>query len=394
MMPRHLIFLFLNHVLLFARLAMGGVAGFSEEQAGLVVVEAEAFSHQALDGVRRWMVTDAESEPGPYADADLPHADGASVGAYLEILPDTRTNHGEKLVRGVNFTDEPGLMGVLAYPVYFHQAGRYLVWARAFSTGSEDNGVHFGLNGTWPESGRRLQLCQGKHQWTWSSAQRRPENHCGDPRTVWLDVAEPGLHTILVSMREDGFELDKFILTLDETFEPEGMGPAVTRSTPALLEKKSAFFNIHHYRHLLMATEHFEPVEGVPGYYVDKGRAALAINAAKKANRDGFAAARFEYPWKQGATFNLVLVTLTELDGESHYRVRLNGQGIGEFQNPETETDYREVEFTMKHIQLNQGDILTVESNAVTNGKIPENDETAYSRGRWRGLVLQDPEGS
>ena len=34
-----------------------------------------------------------------------------------------------------------------------------------------------------------------------------------DGRKIWLDIKEPGLHTIMFSMREDGFEFDKFLLT-------------------------------------------------------------------------------------------------------------------------------------------------------------------------------------
>ena len=96
---------------------------------------------------------------------------------------------------------------------------------RAYSTGGEDNGLHLGIDGTWPEESARAQFCSGKNQWTWSSAQRRSSNHCGSPRTVFLTVDTPGEHEVHFSMREDGFELDKVLLVLDESFEPSGAGP-------------------------------------------------------------------------------------------------------------------------------------------------------------------------
>ena len=34
------------------------------------------------------------------------------------------------------------------------------------------------------ESGERMQWCKGKNKWTWSSAQRVEENHCGTPQTI------------------------------------------------------------------------------------------------------------------------------------------------------------------------------------------------------------------
>lgn len=190
-----------------------------------VVVEAEDFATQHLADKRRWLVFSNTSVQHPYADSDVAHVKDASGGKYIEILPDTRTNHSETLVRGENFSDQGGQIGVLTYPIYFTHPGRYYIWARAYSTGSEDNGVHFGINGTWPQTSARLQLCTGKHQWTWSSARRVPDNHCGSTNTVYLDVPTAGVHILMVSMREDGFELDKFILTQDQSFKPEGVGP-------------------------------------------------------------------------------------------------------------------------------------------------------------------------
>ena len=45
------------------------------------------------------------------------------------------------------------------------------------------------------------------------------------PGSIYVDVAAPGEHTIAVSMREDGFEFDKLVLTDDEGYEPQGDGP-------------------------------------------------------------------------------------------------------------------------------------------------------------------------
>ncbi|MDZ7605447.1 MAG: hypothetical protein U5K79_07615 [Cyclobacteriaceae bacterium] len=154
-------------------------------------------------------------------DSDSNHAETASNQAYLEVLPDTRVTHDDKLTNGVNFTNEPGEMAVLSYKIDFNTTGRYYVWVRAFSTGTEDNGVHVGIDNQWPESGRRMQWCEGKNQWTWASKQRTEANHCGEPYLIFLDVDTKGEHTIQFSMREDGFEFDKFILTTDRDFIPE-----------------------------------------------------------------------------------------------------------------------------------------------------------------------------
>lgn len=206
----------------------------AEEKDGYVAVEAEAFVAQHKDDVRRWYITrPGEKPPAAGADGDPSHADSASGKAYLEILPDTRRTHDDKLTRSENFADKGGIMAIVDYPVKFNTPGRYYVWVRAYSTGSEDNGIHVGLNGAWPESGQRLQWCEGKNTWRWESKQRTPQNHCGEPHKIFLDIDKPGVHVISFSMREDGFEFDQFLLTTSRDFaRPEGPAPRRRRRSP------------------------------------------------------------------------------------------------------------------------------------------------------------------
>ncbi len=200
------------------------------ENNGLVAVEAEHFFRQDSTSVRQWYVFSADSNPNILPDADSSHAASASGGAYLEILPDARQTHADPLVHGESFSNDPGRLGILTYHVEINNPGRYYVWVRAFSTGSEDNGLHVGLDGEWPESGQRLQWCDGKQQWWWESKQRTAEEHCGEPYKIYLDIKEPGFHTIHFSMREDGFEFDKWLMTTDKEFQrPLHAGPEEMR---------------------------------------------------------------------------------------------------------------------------------------------------------------------
>ena len=112
------------------------------------------------------------------------------------------------------------------YHVKINTPGRYYVWGRSFSEGAEDNGLHTGFDGIWPDHGQRMQWCEGKNEWTWAAKQRTTEVHCGVPGEIYLDIEKPGIHDITFSMREDGFEMDKFILTLDPGYRPSGKGPA------------------------------------------------------------------------------------------------------------------------------------------------------------------------
>jgi hypothetical protein len=203
-----------------------GVIVFKEVK-GMVAVEAEHFAAQTHDTVRKWYVTSSKHTPEVTPDGDSSHANSASGSAYVEILPDTRRTHADKLTAGQNFSNEAGNMAILIYPVQFNTPGRYYVWVRAYSTGSEDNGIHVGIDGEWPASGQRLQWCEGKNTWHWESKQRTEKVHCDEPYKIYIDVEEPELHTIEFSMREDGFEFDKWLMTLEREFKrPDDAGPA------------------------------------------------------------------------------------------------------------------------------------------------------------------------
>jgi len=203
-----------------------------QENNGAVAVEAEYFYKQSKSEMRQWYVKSKESVSSDDLSASKQTHLKASNNAYVEILPDTRVTHSDALVKGENFSNKGGELGILHYKVRINEPGRYYVWVRAFSTGSEDNGIHVGLNGEWPAHGQRMQWCKGKNKWTWESKQRTKKEHCGVPKEIYLDIEKAGIHDIQFSMREDGFEFDKFILTKDSNFTPKNEGLKVTTLWP------------------------------------------------------------------------------------------------------------------------------------------------------------------
>ncbi len=189
-----------------------------QDKNNRIEVEAENYHLNSNNGsLRKWYIR----KKGKNSHATVNHAHTASNKAYIEASPDTRVNHKNELIYGENFFPNPGTGGIVSYKVNIKTPGKYRVWVKAYSSGTEDNGLHVGLDGKWPESGQRIQLCKGKHKWTWSSAQRVPENHCGIPKSIYLDIKEAGEHIVSFSMREDGFKLDKFILTSNLQYSPE-----------------------------------------------------------------------------------------------------------------------------------------------------------------------------
>jgi hypothetical protein len=182
-----------------------------------ITVEAESFAKQTLAEKRSWQIKTEQP--------------GASGGAYIQLLPDTRRSHADKLIKGENFSDEAGKMAVLEYPIEVKVSGRYYVWARTWSSNSEDNGLHFGLNGEWQDSGKRWQTVESDG-WHWDCKQRTPDEHTGVPMQLWLDIDKPGPHTLMLSMREDGATVDQIMLVSDAQFRPEGVKYDMAASSP------------------------------------------------------------------------------------------------------------------------------------------------------------------
>jgi len=178
-------------------------------------VEAEDFTSKN----ERWVLTSPGNVPNFQDDPDPPHNGSASGKANLELLPDTRVTHDDPTSGGPDGSlwGAPGPGPSIDYLVNFPEPGQYLVYVKTYSTGSEDNGIHVGINGTKPASGKRMQTCK-KRKWVWTSAQRTNEEHCGVPKQIWLDVPAAGPNKITFYAREDGFELDQ-ILFLKETHD-------------------------------------------------------------------------------------------------------------------------------------------------------------------------------
>ena len=372
-----------------------GTVVFAESD-GLVAVEAEHFFQQTATDVRAFHITHADLTPAIKPDGDPNHAAGASGGAYVEILPDTRRTHGDKLILGENFSPEPGKMAILHYKVHFSNPGTYYVWVRAHSTGPEDNGLHVGIDGEWPATGQRLQWCEGKRTWRWDSKQRTAEQHCGEPHKIFLEINEPGEHTISFSMREDGFEFDKFLMTTDRNFaRPAGPGPNsnVKQGTPpkafrlvaapkappspaAKAQPSAAKANNNTAAGLVISAANF--AEGnSPGYYLDKGK-WMAVNP----NKDKNGSTQRTFPFPTGR-YDVTLRTVGENDGQSSYEVAIDKTKLGQFKNPLADEMYAEgnaFNKTWKNVAITEGAMIKVTSS------IGSKDGAEFSRARWSGV--------
>jgi hypothetical protein len=204
----------------------------------MVVIEAEHYTRQFRDQIRRWYLNSAQHTPAAKPDGDPVNVDGAGGGAYMEALPDTFVTDNDRAIDGINLGLLPGAVAVLCYKVNFSEPGRYYIWTRMRSDDEEDNTLNAGLNDEWPASAKCLQFQKHTKAWQWGGIIRDPRGPSFPRLTAWLDVPTGGVHTVMYSMREDGCCFDRFILTTNQNFaKPEGVGPA---ATPAKVGKLPA----------------------------------------------------------------------------------------------------------------------------------------------------------
>jgi hypothetical protein len=138
------------------------------------------------------------------------------------------------------------------------------------------------------------------------------------------------------------------------------------------------------------ATEDFDKIDsGDVPYYIDRRNDALGIDARRHEYRALFARAQKTFEGVSGK-YDVTITVMTEEDGEPLFRLLINEKIKGTYRSsyigPDDERDLKPETHTWRGISISQGDIISLESNAHTNGEIPENDGTAWARGRWQSL--------
>lgn len=248
---------------------------------------------------------------------------------------------------------------------------------------------HHTMKETIALSGNRLQYTKIKDQNTGNDPKAGWKSHEDwsvwywmrdhkDPSVQWIyermlvnaknsaDISDAGMLYYLLLGDEDGSP-SKF-----KKFIGEGINvPAKT----APLSKEIKWIGIKDFE--------MQKIDGFVAPYKDKGRNAVAINAGAHKNKYAASTKTFN-----GASsyYDITLTSLTEEDGESTYRLKINGKLVGEFQNPETTADMQPFTHTFKNVFVLTDDVIQIESNTHSNGKIPEGDAFAFARGRWRSI--------
>lgn len=270
----------------------------------------------------------------------------------------------------------------LTYRFKVNEGGDYMLTARGLEApletgeGDKANDCYLRLVGVPNYQGQftKFVLLGESYKWSWNVKLESAHHYFESP----LYPLKPGVYQIQIAGRSKNFFLDRLVLRRiaeDELVEDLGLKPKKFK------EAKGDY--------LFKAIEDFSPVkeDGFGSVYIDKGRSAIAVNAAKEELRKIWSAASMKFTGKSG-TYTLTLKTLTETDGESTYRVFISDNRVGNYSNPGSVIDYSPSYATFENVEINKGDTIRIECKPDTNGLIPEGDGTAWSRGRWQSLLL------
>lgn len=182
------------------------------DTSNTIAFEAEDFYRQTKTETRMWHLVTEKHQPEIGPDSDAPHLLNVSANAYLELLPDARQKDEDGINSKNSIKGAGGQAAVVSYMIDFPAEGKYYVWIKAVNTDGDDNTLHVGFNNTWPESGKKMVF--GSKQWKWSNTQRDTK------AAITIDVPAKGRQEFMLSMREDGCEIDKILITSDSTFKP------------------------------------------------------------------------------------------------------------------------------------------------------------------------------
>lgn len=158
----------------------------------LVSIEAENFDGNAPKPADTWGILSASDASGATA-------------------VQTGPNNGSNITSGIA-ANSPRL----DYSIYFARTGTHYLWARGKGATASDDSYHAGLNGTAFTTSDNISGFGTALTWSKSA----------DGSVASFTVPTPGVHVLNIWMREDGFVLDKLVLTTSSTYTPSGSGPA------------------------------------------------------------------------------------------------------------------------------------------------------------------------
>jgi hypothetical protein len=166
---------------------------------GIVSMEAEHFDDNIATSRGQW------EEVGP-------------TGAFTGVAG--MQCNGAGVIKDNYATTSPSL----AYNINFVATGTHYVWILGYGPTGNDDSCHMGLDGQPITTGLWMSGWNGIYVWSNSATNGR----------ATFDIPAPGVHTLNIWVREDGFIADKIVVTTNPDYTPTGDGPPESpRGLPA-----------------------------------------------------------------------------------------------------------------------------------------------------------------
>ena len=169
---------------------------------GIVSIEAETYSANLAQNGRSWTKISTPS--------------GSSGGYAMQALPDNGAAY-----------DYPGYLTYsprLDFKVNFNKTGTHYMWLRGYATSTGNDTVHFGLDNT-ADSRSNADRISGfaLNAWSWKNITMDSSSKAR------INIPSIGIHIVNIWMREDGFRIDKIVLTTNSKYVPTDTGPPITK---------------------------------------------------------------------------------------------------------------------------------------------------------------------
>jgi hypothetical protein len=160
---------------------------------GIISIEAENYkANEAVEG-HDWKLTVERT--------------GFSGEGAMVALPDNGADEDD-----VDYEDTP----FVDYQVHFVRTGRHYVWIRGWGINDGAKG-HLDLDHRELDNAKEMEFDEDR--WNWA-------HESDEDDYAYFDIETAGLHTISLSMHEDGLIVDKIVLTTNPDYRLKGMGPA------------------------------------------------------------------------------------------------------------------------------------------------------------------------
>jgi hypothetical protein len=172
----------------------GGAFQQDEGSDGIVSIEAEHYTYNTPQGGHQWTLV---VSPIGYSD------EGA-----MEATLDSGTNQDTAYAANSPRLD---------FLVNFVKTGTHYVWVHGYAKDGSADSCHAGLARQEIATCDRLNNFSPFYAW---------HKETSDGPDATFNVSTAGIHTFNIWMQEDGFVIDKIVLTSDISYTPFGAGPA------------------------------------------------------------------------------------------------------------------------------------------------------------------------